>query len=58
MMADGTLDVSHRLCCQLPEEKHHADMVPFNALPDATKDYDRATVRAVLAALIEEDTPS
>ena len=41
--------------CDKPHDLHHKDMVPFNGLSEATKDYDRATVRAVLAALIEED---
>lgn len=43
--------------CRFSKERHHADMVPFNQLSDATKEYDRATVRAVLAALVEEDNP-
>ena len=43
--------------CMLAADKHHADMLPFDDLPEHVKDYDRATVRAVLAALIEEDTP-
>jgi hypothetical protein len=30
-------------------------MIPFNDLDEATKEYDRATVRAVLAALTEGD---
>lgn len=43
--------------CEKNRAQHHPDMVPFEELPDATKDDDRATVRAVLTALIEEDTP-
>lgn len=44
-------------CCDQPHDCHHKDMVPFDQLSEATKDYDRATVRAVLTALIEEEAP-
>ncbi len=44
-------------CCEKPESQHHTDMLPYDQLAEAVKEYDRATVRAVLAALIEEDTP-
>lgn len=36
--------------CAYPREKHHTDMLPYAELGESTKDYDRATVRAVLAA--------
>lgn len=36
--------------CGSPQP-HHPDMVPWSALPDTTKEYERSTVRAVLAAL-------
>jgi hypothetical protein len=37
--------------CGIPKEKHHSDMLPYADLPEHVKEYDRATVRAVLAAL-------
>lgn len=37
--------------CYLPEEDHHTDMLPYADLAEHIKDYDRATVRAVLSAL-------
>ena len=44
--------------CRFAKSVHHAEMVPFDQLSEAAKEYERATVRAVLAALItEEDTP-
>jgi len=41
-------------CCDLPVERHHPDMVPYHQLDDATQEYDRATVRAVLEALVND----
>jgi hypothetical protein len=37
--------------CGLPHTKHHADMLPYADLPENVKDYDRATVRAVLSGI-------
>ena len=37
--------------CGLGPDRHHPDMLPYKHLPEAIKDYDRATVRAVLRAL-------
>lgn len=37
--------------CLLPRERHHADMLPYADLAENVKEYDRATVRAVLHAL-------
>lgn len=37
--------------CSLPYDKHHADMLPYADLAEHIKEYDRATVRAVLGAL-------
>ncbi len=34
----------------------HPDMLPYDQLPESVKDYDRATVRAVLLELSEIDT--
>lgn len=42
-------------CCELPANRHHSDMRPYDELPEHVKDYDRATVRAVLDALAKED---
>jgi hypothetical protein len=39
--------------CDLPTAKHHTDMLPYADLPEHVKEYDRATVRAVLGALDE-----
>ena len=58
LMRDGSFDPRLLLCCEKPQRKHHPAMVPFEELSDATKEYDRATVRAVLAALIEEERKS
>jgi hypothetical protein len=35
------------------KEQHHTDMLPYADLPENVKEYDRATVRAVLAAIQE-----
>lgn len=40
-----------KVCCLLPADKHHHDMRPYADLDEPTKEYDRATARAVLAAL-------
>ena len=40
-------------CCDSPMALHHSAMRPFEDLPESRKEYDRATVRAVLAALAE-----
>ncbi|NMP23813.1 hypothetical protein [Sulfobacillus harzensis] len=45
------------VCCDRPAEMHHRSMVPYDQLPEAAKDCDRAIVLAVLQALIEEDAP-
>jgi 2,4-dienoyl-CoA reductase-like NADH-dependent reductase (Old Yellow Enzyme family) len=37
-------------CSKLPSE-HHPDMLPYADLAENVKDYDRATVRAVLAGI-------
>ena len=37
--------------CTVPKDKHHPDMLPYADLAENIKDYDRATVRAVLTAL-------
>lgn len=55
--------------CSKPQEQHHPDMLPYADLSEPTRNYDRATVRAVVAALAEagyqivpisanEETPS
>lgn len=44
-------------CCDRPTEMHHPHIVPYDQLPDATKEDRRVMVRAVLQALIEEDAP-
>lgn len=44
-----TIDDSGRGCCT--NEKHHPDMLPYADLAENIKDYDRATVRAVLAGI-------
>lgn len=57
-LAPRALHYYRQSCCELRHDLHHKDMVPFNALSEATKDYDRATVRAILSALVEEEGPS
>lgn len=52
---NGVLWPPSEACCELPIDRHHSGMRPYDRLPDHTKDYDRATVRAVLNALAEED---
>ncbi len=42
-------------CCEKEPEKHHPDMVPYDQLDEPTKEYDRATARAVLDALLTEE---
>ncbi len=37
--------------CGYPDDKHHPDMLPYADLAENVKEYDRATVRAVLSAL-------
>lgn len=37
--------------CAVPADKHHTDMLPYADLAENIKEYDRATVRAVLLAL-------
>jgi hypothetical protein len=37
--------------CSIPKDKHHADMIPYADLAENVKEYDRATVRAVLDAI-------
>lgn len=37
--------------CILPADKNHTDMLPYADLPEKVKQYDRATVQAVLTAL-------
>lgn len=40
------------LCkCGRKAEDHHPDMIPYWMLSEKTKEYDRATVRAVLVAI-------
>lgn len=36
--------------CDVGRDKHHTDMLPYADLPEHVKEYDRVTVRAVLAA--------
>lgn len=38
-------------CCDLPSDRHHPDMLPYDQLADHIQEYDRATVRAVLAGI-------
>ena len=40
--------------CGRSDFRHHADMLPYNDLPEHIKEYDRVTVRAVLAAIEDE----
>jgi hypothetical protein len=40
--------------CAFAEDRHHTDMLPYPELPEHVKEYDRATVRAVLGALRTE----
>ena len=42
--------------CALDHTLHDDDMLPWRDLPESLKESKRATVRAVLAALIEEDS--
>lgn len=44
-----SVDESGRGCCTA--EMHHTDMLPYADLPESIKDYDRVTVRAVLAGI-------
>jgi hypothetical protein len=37
------------------KQKHHSDMLPYSALPDNIKDYDRRTARVVFDWLDEND---
>ena len=37
--------------CRLDGLKHHTDMLPYADLAENVKDYDRATVRAVLSGI-------
>lgn len=37
--------------CPLYQDKHHADMLPYADLAENVREYDRATVRAVLAGI-------
>lgn len=37
--------------CSLHSASHHTDMLPYAALAENVREYDRATVRAVLRAL-------
>ena len=39
--------------CVWPARRHHADMLPYAELPDHIKEYDRVTVRGVLAGIDE-----
>lgn len=39
------------LICDLPKDKHHPDMLPYAELPEHIKEYDRVTVRGVLAGI-------
>lgn len=40
--------------CRVSPDKHHADMLPYVDLAEHVKEYDRATVRAVLDAMDHE----
>jgi hypothetical protein len=46
-------EVCYAIGCTLPAEQHHADMLPYAELAEHVKEYDRATVRAVLGALTD-----
>lgn len=51
-------DIVHRgrppiLCEKLPAQ-HHLDMVPYDQLPEETKEFDRQMVRVVLTSLLQE----
>lgn len=37
--------------CGRADFRHHTDMLPYADLPERIKEYDRVTVRAVLAGL-------
>lgn len=37
--------------CALPKHRHHNDMLPYADLAEHVKEYDRVTVRAVLAGI-------
>jgi hypothetical protein len=37
--------------CFKPKAKHHTDMLPYAELPEHIKEYDRVTVRGVLAGI-------
>lgn len=41
------------MVCDGPPSRHHTDMLPYADLSEPIKEYDRATVRTVLAALGE-----
>ncbi|MDE3097174.1 MAG: hypothetical protein KGK07_14395 [Chloroflexota bacterium] len=57
LMADGSFDLAVRQgscdVCGAAFSKHHPDMLPYTDLSEPVKEYDRATVRAVLAALAD-----
>lgn len=40
--------------CQRSASMHHSDMLPYAELPEHIKEYDRVTVRAVLAGIESE----
>ena len=40
--------------CTLPQRLHHPDMRPYADLDEPTKEYDRATARAVLGSTYED----
>jgi hypothetical protein len=44
-------DICNQTHCEKPPEKHHTDMLPYADLAENVKEYDRATVRAVLDAI-------
>lgn len=37
--------------CEVPQREHHPDMLPYADLPENVKEYDRVTVRGVLAGI-------
>lgn len=55
LMPDGTFDPSIVWCCSKPRSLHHVDMVPYDQLDEAGQEDARATVRAVLNALLTEE---
>jgi hypothetical protein len=48
---DRCPETLHRGQCSVQEAKHHPDMLSYAELAENVKEYDRVTVRAVLAGI-------